>query len=180
MRSSNWRTELTYPKELVEWAASRPEADFITLWEENIDPNWLHHLAKAGGATKQDITIAACGVARLCLHLIPKEEIRPRIAIETAEAWARGEATEGQVIEDSTSAYIFINLAYSAASPSTYYAAQAAASSATYSGSTVSYAALAGIESQLICHTYRKHLVFERPPRPKVLTFWQHLAKEEE
>lgn len=39
------------------------------------------------------IVRAACACARLVLHHVPKNEIRPLHAIKTAEAWARGEET---------------------------------------------------------------------------------------
>ena len=175
----DWRSKIQYLDTLlgtlVEWAASRPEADFMTLWDETIDPEWLPYLAQAGGATKQEMALAACAVARLCLHLIPEGEERPRIAIETAEAWTRGEATAEQVGKAITAAY-------AAAADAAYAAADAdadAAAHAVSSSSSVAYAIQAGIESQLICATIRKHLVFERPPRPKGLTIWQRLAKED-
>jgi len=40
---------------------------------------------------------AACDCARTALRYVPKGEDRPRIAIETAEAWCEGRASIGQV-----------------------------------------------------------------------------------
>ena len=162
--AADWRKKLTYPED------PRPEAEFITLWDETIDPTWLPCLAKAGGATKQQIVFAVCAVARLCLPLIPEGENRPRVAIETAEKWTRGEATAEQVSRAGDAA--FYSAAYAAA-----YAANYSVFSASYYTVAAAYALQAGIESQLICATIRKHLVFERPPRPKGLTVWQRLVK---
>ena len=153
-----WRNRLVYPTELMEWAASRPEATFYDLWDETIDPEWLFYLAEAWGATRQQLVFAACGVARLCL---PMNETY--VSLETAEAWCRGEATEYQVRKCPTDAF--------------YYAVNSINTS-YYSASTI-YTLRAGIKSPLICATIRKHLPFERPPRPKGLTIWQRLAKED-
>ena len=35
----------------------------------------------------------------------------------------------------------------------------------------------AGISHEVVTATLRKHLPFERPPRPKGLTIWQRLAE---
>lgn len=43
------------------------------------------------------IVRAACACARPGLKFIPKGELRPRIAIETAERWVRGNATIEEV-----------------------------------------------------------------------------------
>jgi len=179
----DWRKVLTsssrYPGDLVSWVASRPEVTFYDIWDETIDPTWLPYLARVGGATRKQQVMAACAVARLCLPLIPEWEDRPRVAIETIEAWCRDEATAEQVREAAST------LAAAADSnSSSYYASASAAayyaSTPAYSTSSAYYALRAGIEHQLICSTYRKHLVFERSPRPKGLTIWQRLAKEEE
>jgi hypothetical protein len=41
--------------------------------------------------SRKKLILAACGCARLALKHIKKGEDRPRLAIETTEAWARGE-----------------------------------------------------------------------------------------
>ena len=72
----DWRKKLTHPAGLVEWAASRPEASFYDLWDANIEPRWFPYLAVAGGATSQQLVLAACAVARLWLT------VWQRLAIE--------------------------------------------------------------------------------------------------
>ena len=197
-----WRTNLPPRKPesaMVEvligaWVDSRPEADFITLWDEIIDPECLPYLAKAGGATENQLILAACAVARLCLHLVPEGEDRPRVAIETTEAWVRGEATAEQVKAATNDAYdAYERTLYPLIEPGIYadnishaiFSAYCATTGniCANKSTTIAFASTqtlqAGIESQIICATIRKHLPFERPPRPKGLTIWQRLAKEE-
>ena len=192
--SPDWRTKIIGPERpedlgepydsLMEWVASHPETDFMTQWEEAINPGWLPYLAQAGGATKEQLVMASCAVARLCLHLvIPNGEERPRIAIETAEAWARGEATEEQVLDASRNATNALDYeVWQHPIREAYYAIDAASyayDAVTWACSTLS-TSRAGIESRVVCATLRKFLPFERPPRPKGLTIWQRLAKESE
>jgi len=178
---SNWRDRLRrdyrVDRPLVQWVRSRPKASFYDLWDETIDPVWLPHLAKAGGATKKQLVFAHCAVARLCLHLVPEGEERPRIAIETAEAWTRGKTTYKKVVMAKKDSWAALN--YLSNCPEVAAAAQAAATGiySVYYHS-VHYTLQAGIGSQIICATLRKHLPFERP-RLKGLTIWQRLAIEE-
>ena len=178
----NWRKVLSR-EEVAQWADSRPKASFYDLWEDTIDPTWPC-LAKAGGATQQQLVFAVCAVARLCLPLIPEGDERPRIAIETAEAWCRGEVTAEQVRESQALAascatsYIREAGIFAASSTAHFTNLSVMYSSFTDDAAIVAYNAMrAGIESQIVCATLRKHLVFERPPRPKDLTVWQRLAE---
>lgn len=55
-------------------------------------------LARLVGKVDRHLVVrAACACARTALQHVPDGEDRPRIAIETAEAWCRGEATSEQV-----------------------------------------------------------------------------------
>jgi len=182
--SSDWRWEICtrvyYPTYLAEWVASRPKATFYDLWDETINPEWLPYLAQVGGATKEQLILAACAVVRLCFQLLPDDSL-VKIAIETAEAWCRNEATLEQVEEAKSNirAHSFATPAYftlSAASSSAIYAAHAAISTAN----AVYWTLLTGVENQLVCATIRKHLPFERPPKLKGLTVWQRLAMEDQ
>jgi len=170
-----WRSDLLIYCDLigansfVEWVRSHPDASFYDLWEEAIDPDWFTYLAIAGGATKEQLVFAGCAVARLCLHLIPEGDDRPRIAIETAEKWCRGEATAEQV-KDAR------NLIPLESKYEVYY--WGSTTNFNQARTVILYALRAGIYSQLICATLRKYLPFERPPRPKGLTVWQRLAKD--
>ena len=191
----DWRKGkgLTYRKDLVEWVDSHPEASFYDLWEEAIDPEWLPHLAQVGGAERQELILAACAVARLCLHLIPPGENRPRIAIETAEAYTRESEGREQAIKarDVLCSHCEININNSNPHRDAIYAVSTASYSAiffafahphffaAYAADTAYWVLQAGVESKVVCATLRKHLNFERP-REKGLTVWQRLAKREE
>ena len=180
--SPEWRTRLVSKDgylDLAQWVASRPEATFYDLWGDNIDPKWFFLLGEAGGATRQQLVFANCAVARLCLHLVPEGENRPRIAVETVEAWVRGEATEEQVAKARVNAAMSITTAYYSC-PASYAAYNAAyyANISIYTPTATDYALQAGIKNQIICATLRKHLNFERP-REKGLTVWQRLTLED-
>jgi len=83
---------------------------------------WL--AGKYSGASEspahKTLVLALCEIARTVLHLVIPGEDRPRVAIETAESWGRGEAT----IKDVRAAYA----AYAA--DAAYAAAYAAADAA--------------------------------------------------
>ena len=160
------------------------EEDFYSLWNDIINPHWLQNLAVAGGVSNRQFSLTTCAIARLCLPLIPENEVRPRIAVETAEAWARGEATKEQVVraeEAAFSSYVHTHntqLIIQYATLTAYNAAYYTHTNLRLHGAYSAYhALLAGIGSQDICATLRKHLPFERPPRPKGLTVWQRLAE---
>jgi len=167
---------------LITWVNSRPEASFYDLWEETIDPVWLPTLAKAGGATEQQLVFASCAVSRLCLHMIQVGEVRPRIAIEVSEAWTRGEATWEQLRQATDAAYDAHHDIYLNGDPdlSAMFAMYAVSVIDFIDDSVVYHALQAGLESGVLCATLRKYLPFERPPKEKGLTMWQRLAKEEE
>jgi len=68
------------------------------LWGNDANPIWTVYLAEANGATQQQLVLAACDIARLCLPMIPSGDVDEAFhAIETTEAWCRGEATAEQV-----------------------------------------------------------------------------------
>ncbi len=69
------------------------------IWSE-LAAFWLGHEAPSillGALTKlprRELVLLACAIARDVRSLVPDKEDRPLIAIEIAEAWARGETTE--------------------------------------------------------------------------------------
>ena len=62
---------------------------------------------KPESESRKKLVLAACQCARLALPYVKKGEARPLKAIETAEAWARGEAgiTLGDVRKAAAAAY---------------------------------------------------------------------------
>ena len=115
---SAWSTALT----------ACPERSWLT---------WLYgRLLARGHVRREPLVIAACLCAREVLHLVPAGEERPLRAIETAEAWARGEATTDAVREARRVAYAAY-AAYAAAA----YAADAADAAAAAYAADAAYAA---------------------------------------
>lgn len=130
--------------------------DAVAALAECVDRRWLTWLAGklmiAGHLDRRVIVLCACASARTALQYVPAGEERPLRAIETAEAWCRGEATIEQVRETQRGAWAAASVSYAAAASASYaaayassvsYAAAASASYAAYasSASYVSYAA---------------------------------------
>ena len=87
-------------KEAVEYAAQFPS--LRAAWDACERGDWMLWLAgrnagEPGTDGRRPLVLAACACARLSLVHVPQGELRPLKAIETAEAWARGDATLEQV-----------------------------------------------------------------------------------
>jgi hypothetical protein len=85
--------------EAREWVATQPDA--ATAWEACPRADWLVWLLGAlhvrGYILRQTLVFAACACADTALPHLPAGEDRPRLAIEAARRWARGEATVEEV-----------------------------------------------------------------------------------
>ena len=66
--------------------------DYATAWDICPYPEFLLHFAQPNA---QDAIQICCHWARLVLHLVNSEESRPRLAIEAAEAFLRGNVDKG-------------------------------------------------------------------------------------
>jgi hypothetical protein len=130
------------------WAATQPDA--ATAWAVCERADWLLWIASRLATTdeaRRRVALAACACARTALVHIPAGEDRPRLCIETIEAWTRGEATADQIsaarrgAQDAAAAYA----AYAAAAAA--YAAAYAAASADASVASASAADAASVAS---------------------------------
>ena len=109
----------------IEWAKNYPTR--AQAWQACEKPHWLlFAIDKLGKPTEQEWRILACAFAREALPFVRHGEDRPRIAIETAERDARGEATR-EALDAARSA------ADSAAGNETWSTADSAARSAARS-----------------------------------------------
>lgn len=77
----------------IDWLGDR---DSEQMWAECERPDWLLWWA-AHVVPRQELVLAACDCAETALRYVPEGEDRPRLAIETARRWARGEATVEEV-----------------------------------------------------------------------------------
>ena len=110
----------------VDWAADFGD-DYHGAWDQCERGDWMLWLAATLGVRRQLVAHAACQCARLALQHVKSGEERPLKAIETTEAWCRGEATIDSVKSAKAAAYA---AAYAAA------AAADAADDAAYARKT--------------------------------------------
>jgi len=140
-------TKLGACAEAVKWAGRKTPKK---AWETCKQSDWLLWIAGKLNIDRKKLVLAACACARTALKYIPAGEDRPRIAIETAEAWTRGEATIEQVRTATHAAHAAAHAAYTAhAAYAAYAAAQAAyvADAATYAA-YAAYAAHSSLAAQ--------------------------------
>lgn len=90
--------------EAMAWA-TETKGSPQSLWDACERADWLLWLAARVGADRKLVVLAACACARTALPHVRAGELRPLRAIETAEAWARGEATIKQVRAAASAAY---------------------------------------------------------------------------
>lgn len=100
MNTTHWTDalrQLGIYSECVEWAAHFPTLELA--WRACDRGDWMLWLCGDFAGTpwsdaRRRLVLCTCECARTVLHLVPAQEDRPRIAIECAEAWARGESDE--------------------------------------------------------------------------------------
>ena len=115
------------------WVASLPpETTEEAAWSACERADWLLWVAARLGVDRPLVVLAVCACARTALPVWERqypEDRRPHTAIETAEAWARGEASLEQVQAASADA---ASAAHAAAAADAAYAAAYAAYAAAY------------------------------------------------
>lgn len=77
----------------MDWLGHR---DSSQMWADCERPDWLLWWA-AHSVPRQELVLAACDCAELALRYVSEGENRPRLAIETARRWAKGDATVEEV-----------------------------------------------------------------------------------
>ena len=116
--------------EAVDWCEQFDSLD--EAWQACERGDWMLWLlgmlsGPPGSGSRKKLVLVVCQCARLALPYVKKGEMRPLKAIETAEAWARGD--EGITLQDVRDAAARAASAASAAARVAYatYAADAAA-----------------------------------------------------
>ena len=147
-------------REALVWARAQPS--YAKAWRACRRGDWLLWLAARVGVDRRLIVLAACDCARLSLRYVPAGDDRSRVAIETAERWARGEATIEEVRAAAAAAYA----AYAAYAADAAYASADAAYAA--SAAVASAASAASAASNACAQTFARcaTLVRRRIPRP--------------
>lgn len=136
-------------REAVAWVGTRTLTE---AWAQCERADWMLWLA-AKVLDRKLLVLAACACARTALVHVPPGEDRPLRAIETAERWARGEATEEEVgvaVDDAYAAYAAAAAAYAAAHAAD--AAYAAAYATAYATDAVHAAAHAAYAAYAAAH----------------------------
>jgi hypothetical protein len=117
------------------WATGRTVSE--DSWFACDRGDWLIWIAARLGVDRRLVVLAACDCARLALPRIPDGEHRPRLAIEAAERWARGEATIEEVRAAASAADAYATYAtYAACAAYAASAASAVASAASASAAS--------------------------------------------
>ena len=142
----------------VEWARSQKSA--AAAWKSCERGDWmLWLLGKLSGepesASRKKLVLAACSCARLSLKYVRKGEDRPRIAIETAERYARGEVLTMDDVRKAAAAASASAASAAAAAAYVAYVADAAAAAAAYVARKTTFKKCADI--------VREH--YPQPPR---------------
>ena len=141
--------------EALAWLRTQPDA--ATAWEACERPDWLIWWLKRQPATdRKTLVRIACACARTALRFVPKDEERPRLAIETTERWLVGSATIEEVrtaavaaaydaadADADAAAAAAYAAAYADAYAGAYAYAAAAAAADAYAYAAVAYAAAA-------------------------------------
>ena len=144
---SHWSEQLPRDacREAREWASKQPS--YAAAWRTCQRGDWMLWLIARLGCDRRKLTLTCCAVARQVLHLVQAGEDRPRLAIETAERWARREpgVTIGDVEKAADAAY--------AAAAAAYAAAAYAAADAAYAAAAAAYAAAAASSAANAAYT---------------------------
>ncbi len=143
----------------IDWVRNARVASDEELWTRCRRGDWLLWFTERVGVDRRLVTLAACDCAREALGFVPAGEDRPRLAIEAAEAWARGSATLDEVhVASDAAAYVHAASAAAAAyvyttdaAAHTVYACDAAAAAASaaygYTADTAASAAASAADA---------------------------------
>jgi hypothetical protein len=117
--TNHWSSILPFDHSFKEYALQFKT--FPDFWNNCQDGKYLLFWAEQDESiSRQQLVYTACQVARLVLHLVEKGEDRPRVAIETAERWCKGEAIIEEVKKVAGAAYIGYSSAYAAYNAAAY------------------------------------------------------------
>jgi hypothetical protein len=125
--------------EARDWCLTQPS--YEAAWEACERGDWLLWLAGRLDVDRRLLVRAACACVRLALVHVPTGEGRPRRAVETAEAWTRGEASLEEVRDAARAAYAADAFAVYASDATGRAACAASAAYAAACAASAAYAA---------------------------------------
>jgi len=79
----------------MRWLITQTDAE--QAWLTCDRPDWMIWYATRRGVDHKTLVRIACDCARTALRFVPEGEDRPRLCIETTEAWIEGNATIDEV-----------------------------------------------------------------------------------
>ena len=144
--------------EAVKWYETQENDE--QAWAACERGDWLLWLLGRIKVDRKRLVLCCCECARLSLKYVPENENRPRIAIETAEKWAKGEASIEEVRAAAYAAADADAAAYAAAADAAAYAAAAAAAYAYAAAAVAPYAAARSNTLKQCADIVRKHFTF--------------------
>ena len=146
--------------EAREWAA--PYATLQDAWDACERPDWMLWLiAELDKGYSPRLRLTACDIARTALKYVPAGEDSPRLAIECAERYARGEATADELAATRDAARAAARAAAGAA-------AWAAAGTAALDAARAAAWAAVGTAAWAAAWDAQCHIIRARIPNPEV------------
>ena len=123
------------------WARTQPS--YAAAWRNCQRGDWMLWLIWILRTDRRKLVLCCCEIARQVLHLIPSDEERPRVCIEIAERWVRGDRGVGfrDVRYAANAAYAAYAAYASAYAANAAYAAYSAANAAAYASAYAANAA---------------------------------------
>jgi hypothetical protein len=132
-------TDIGACSDAIRWASRYDTLD--DAWRKCKRGDWMLWYASRVGADHVMIVRAACACARLALPHLPDGEDRPRLAVETTEAWCAGRATLDEVRAAGAAAWAAARAAVAAAGAAARAAEAAAGAAAWAAARAAEYAA---------------------------------------
>lgn len=145
--------------EATSWVRSQSGSAY-DLWRRCDRGDWLLWLASRAGVDRRLVVLSACDCVEPVLAYVPCDDDRPRVAIETARRWARGEATIDDVCAAYDAARAAAADAADAADAAAYDAARAVAADAAADAAAYAAAATAAAAATYAAYapTYARSL----------------------
>ncbi len=151
-------------KPAIYWVSQQDSTQ--QAWQDCPRGDWMLWLlgklsGPVGSESRKKLVLTVCECARLSLHLIPEGEDRPRMAIETAEKYVRGD--DGVTLESLKAASAAASAADAAAADAAAAAAADAAAAAAVASASAAAADAASEKTLKKCaDIVRKH--YPDPP----------------